>query len=31
MGLHVKLNVQHGFENVCERGCGYSMTIWRDG
>ena len=31
MGLHVKLSIQQGLENVCNRDCGYSMTIWRDG
>nr|DAR42016.1 MAG TPA: hypothetical protein [Bacteriophage sp.] len=31
MGLHVKLSVQQGFENVCNKSCGHSMTIRRDG
>lgn len=25
------LSIQQDLENVCEKGCGYSMTIWRDG
>nr|DAH54979.1 MAG TPA: hypothetical protein [Caudoviricetes sp.] len=31
MGLHAKLSIQQDLENVCNKGCGYSMTIWRDG
>nr|DAT27504.1 MAG TPA: hypothetical protein [Caudoviricetes sp.] len=25
------LSIQQNLENVCNKGCGYSTTIWRDG